>query len=272
MTDLHVVDRGAVRTITLDRPDSRNGLTHEFALQIVQAITGATLRPRDRDRRRQRRVLLRPRSQGRDGARAAQARELAQEHGRVVPRHHPRAAASARCRRSPRSTARPSASAATSRSLATSASLRARDVRRDLRQARPHARRRQYVPPAAHHRPRSCARAVLYGRSRRRGTRRCASASRTSVVPDADLDAHVAALADRFAAGPPLAYEAVKNAVYDNLDEASLSRALDREADGQMQLLASKDFAEGVTAFLQKRPPVFRANRRVRIHGRSIRS
>jgi len=42
VSELNVVDRGAVRTITLDRPESKNGLTHEFALTIVQAITGAT--------------------------------------------------------------------------------------------------------------------------------------------------------------------------------------------------------------------------------------
>jgi enoyl-CoA hydratase/carnithine racemase len=77
------------------------------------------------------------------------------------------------------------------------------------------------------------------------------------VVPIAALEQRVAELADRFAAGPPLAFAALKNAVYDNLDETSLARALDREADGQMQLLASKDFAEGLTAFLQKRAPKF---------------
>src|SRR5687768_15815411 len=42
MSELNVVDRGAVRTITLDRPASKNGLTHEVGLSIVQAITGAT--------------------------------------------------------------------------------------------------------------------------------------------------------------------------------------------------------------------------------------
>ena len=42
MSELHVEDRGAVRTITLNRPASRNGLTYEIALQIVHAISGAT--------------------------------------------------------------------------------------------------------------------------------------------------------------------------------------------------------------------------------------
>jgi enoyl-CoA hydratase/carnithine racemase len=78
------------------------------------------------------------------------------------------------------------------------------------------------------------------------------------VVPSGELDARVAELADRFAKGPPLAYEALKNAVYDALDESSLSRALDREADEQMKLLASQDFGEGVAAFLEKRDPQFR--------------
>lgn len=77
------------------------------------------------------------------------------------------------------------------------------------------------------------------------------------LVPSAELEQRVQELADRLAAGPPLAHRAIKNTVYDNLDEASLSRALEREADGQMQLLASKDFEEGMTAFLHKRDPKF---------------
>jgi len=39
---IEVVDRGKVRTITLNGPESRNALTHELALQIVGAITGGT--------------------------------------------------------------------------------------------------------------------------------------------------------------------------------------------------------------------------------------
>src|SRR5687768_15383240 len=42
MSEVRVVDRGLVRTITLDRPASKNGLTHEIALQIAGAITGGT--------------------------------------------------------------------------------------------------------------------------------------------------------------------------------------------------------------------------------------
>ena len=80
------------------------------------------------------------------------------------------------------------------------------------------------------------------------------------VYPTAELEQRVTELADRFAAGPPLAYEALKDTVYDNLDESSLARALDREADGQMRLLGSKDFTEGVTAFLQKREPKFQGH------------
>jgi enoyl-CoA hydratase/carnithine racemase len=44
--------------------------------------------------------------------------------------------------------------------------------------------------------------------------------------------------------------------VYAGLD-GDLTAALDREATGQLALLASRDFVEGFTAFLQKREPKF---------------
>lgn len=74
--------------------------------------------------------------------------------------------------------------------------------------------------------------------------------------PSAELDARAGELADRIANGPPLVHRLVKRAVYAGLD-GDLAAALDREATGQMQLLGSRDFAEGVTAFLQKRDPRF---------------
>jgi len=76
------------------------------------------------------------------------------------------------------------------------------------------------------------------------------------VVAVADFAAAIAALADRLAKGPPLVHRMVKRAVYASLD-GDLAGALDREATGQLQLLASEDFREGVMAFLQKREPQF---------------
>lgn len=76
------------------------------------------------------------------------------------------------------------------------------------------------------------------------------------VVSAADLDREVAALAARIAAGPPRALELIKRAVYAGL-EGDLPAALDREAVGQLECIASADFAEGLAAFLAKRPPRF---------------
>ncbi|MFO0573540.1 MAG: enoyl-CoA hydratase-related protein [Polyangia bacterium] len=73
------------------------------------------------------------------------------------------------------------------------------------------------------------------------------------IVKDADEGL---ALAQRIAAGPPLVLREIKRAVWAGL-EAPLDAALEREAKGQLQLLRSQDFIEGITAFLMKRPPVF---------------
>jgi 2-(1,2-epoxy-1,2-dihydrophenyl)acetyl-CoA isomerase len=68
-----------------------------------------------------------------------------------------------------------------------------------------------------------------------------------------DAQAYVVALAK----GPPLVHRLIKRLVYAGLS-GDLAAALDREAVGQMQCLGSKDFAEGVSAFLMKRDPVFK--------------
>jgi 2-(1,2-epoxy-1,2-dihydrophenyl)acetyl-CoA isomerase len=76
------------------------------------------------------------------------------------------------------------------------------------------------------------------------------------VVDDAELEGEVSALAGRLAAGPPGSYAAIKRTInaraYAGFDEL-----LDLEADVQQERASSRDFAEGVLAFLQKRPAEF---------------
>lgn len=74
------------------------------------------------------------------------------------------------------------------------------------------------------------------------------------IVPFAELDATVDALAARLAASPRVALAKIKAALNHALD---LSGALDFEAVNQESCLHSADFIEGVTAFLQKRKAVF---------------
>jgi 2-(1,2-epoxy-1,2-dihydrophenyl)acetyl-CoA isomerase len=76
------------------------------------------------------------------------------------------------------------------------------------------------------------------------------------VVVDDQLDTAVAELAARFVAGPPGAYATIKRTInaraYDDF-----AQLLDLEAVQQQQRAESKDFIEGVTAFVQKRPASF---------------
>jgi enoyl-CoA hydratase/carnithine racemase len=75
------------------------------------------------------------------------------------------------------------------------------------------------------------------------------------VAPD-QLKAATAALAQRIEAGPPLAYAAVKSALYASWGE--LEGALRREREGQLRLLKTQDCIEGVMAWAQKRAPDFK--------------
>ena len=76
------------------------------------------------------------------------------------------------------------------------------------------------------------------------------------VVPDAELEAQVSALAARLAAGPPGSYANIKRTLNRQL-YPRLERQLDDEAVLQQERARSADFMEGVLAFMEKRPATF---------------
>ena len=76
------------------------------------------------------------------------------------------------------------------------------------------------------------------------------------VIPSAQAESDTWAFARKLAAGPPLVHSWIKRAVY-AAQSTDLDAALENEVKGQMQLLRSKDFFEGVSAFFQKRDPKF---------------
>ena len=74
--------------------------------------------------------------------------------------------------------------------------------------------------------------------------------------PETEFHANAWAFARRIAAGPPRVMKLVKRAVIESAT-GPIEDALDREAKGQLECLGSKDFIEGVAAFLGKREPKF---------------
>ncbi|HLU60132.1 MAG TPA: enoyl-CoA hydratase family protein [Pseudonocardia sp.] len=76
----------------------------------------------------------------------------------------------------------------------------------------------------------------------------------SQLVADDELDAAVAALAERLASGPTLAYAQTKSLLTRELD-MSLSAAMELDAMTQALLMTTEDHAEFHAAFNAKRPP-----------------
>ena len=77
------------------------------------------------------------------------------------------------------------------------------------------------------------------------------------VVPQADLMKVVKDLAERIAAGPPIAHEMAKYGVYRGL-EGDIKGTLDFESYAVKVCTATEDFKEGVKSFVEKRKPEFK--------------
>jgi 2-(1,2-epoxy-1,2-dihydrophenyl)acetyl-CoA isomerase len=76
------------------------------------------------------------------------------------------------------------------------------------------------------------------------------------VVPSADLDSETAKLAARLASGPTAVYGRTKALLNASLG-SSLESQLQREAEAFAQSASEPDFGEGLAAFVEKRKPRF---------------
>jgi 2-(1,2-epoxy-1,2-dihydrophenyl)acetyl-CoA isomerase len=79
----------------------------------------------------------------------------------------------------------------------------------------------------------------------------------SAVHPPEELMPAAHALARKIADGPPVAIRLAKRAIYHNLD-CDLRQALEFETYAQNICFETEDAREGISAFVEKRPPAFR--------------
>jgi enoyl-CoA hydratase/carnithine racemase len=79
----------------------------------------------------------------------------------------------------------------------------------------------------------------------------------SQVLPPEELLPAAQALARAIAAGPPIAIRLAKRGLYRNA-ESDLRTALEYETFAQNTCFETEDAREGIRAFVEKRPPVFR--------------
>lgn len=83
----------------------------------------------------------------------------------------------------------------------------------------------------------------------------------TSVVPQEQLMDAALKLARTIAVNAPISVRLVKQVMQRTYD-LDLEAVMQLEVDGMMQCLLSEDLVEGINAFLEKRPPVYKGQNR----------
>ena len=79
----------------------------------------------------------------------------------------------------------------------------------------------------------------------------------SQVVPDAELDAAARDMAERMLRNSPVALRLTKECLKVNVDAGSLDAAIAMEDRNQVLTAGTRDFREGISAFLEKRTPRF---------------
>ena len=79
------------------------------------------------------------------------------------------------------------------------------------------------------------------------------------VAPAASLGDETQKLARAIASGPPLAIAAIKRSLSVS-ERNDLETQIDLETKNQLEAFKSNDFAEGMAAFFEKRPPTFKGD------------
>ena len=80
----------------------------------------------------------------------------------------------------------------------------------------------------------------------------------SAVVPDAELRAHAEALAADMLKAAPMGLRMTKESISTEIDAPSLEAALAFEDRQQVILIDTEDHREAVSAFREKRSPVYR--------------
>ena len=80
------------------------------------------------------------------------------------------------------------------------------------------------------------------------------------VVPAADLAAETMKLAEKFARGPTRAYAATRRLINQSFEADSMTAQLSAEQQAFLGCAVTGDFAEGTTAFVEKRRPDFKGS------------
>jgi 2-(1,2-epoxy-1,2-dihydrophenyl)acetyl-CoA isomerase len=256
MKEVDVTDEGAVRWIALDRPQSKNGLTDEVNAQIIEGLEGAQREKAIRC------VVLTGRGgnfcSGLDLKAAASRGGLADLEGHMRKYFHGMI-------RAVRAVEKPVVALVDGAAVGYGADLAfACDVRIGTERTRfgEVFVKRGLMPDGGG--TWTLPRLVGLGKALElMFTGDLVDADEAlrlgllnKILPSAEAESQVREFARRLAAGPPLVMSWIKRSVY-AAQAGDLDAALENEVKGQMQLLRSKDFFEGMSAFFQKRDPNF---------------